>query len=213
MTTQRSTRATGDTTVRVLLPLALAALLAAAPAALTGAAVPGSEALAPAAGTVTVTGTSTLHDWTVRATGLRGSLDLPAGFLGGETTAVPTARFTLPVRALQSEHDKMNKLMWESLDAAKHPDLTFALESARLQGAGGANAKVEVKGSLTVAGVARPIALVLDVRRDGNRLLASGELPLKMSDFGIKPPTAMMGTMHTGDAVRVKIETTLTPGS
>jgi len=213
MTKQPSTRATGAATIRVLLPLALAALFIAAPSILTGAAVPGTEALAPAAGTVTVDGTSTLHDWSVRATGLRGSLDLPAGFLSGETTAVPAARFTLPVRALQSEHDKMNTLMWEALQAAKHPDLTFALESARLQGAGGPTTKVEVKGALTVAGVARPVTLVLDVRRDGNRLLASGELPLKMSDFGIKPPTAMMGTMRTGDAVRVKIETTLAPGT
>ena len=213
MTKQPSTRAIGAATIRVLLSLALAALFIAAPAAVTGAAAPGAETLAPAAGTVTVTGTSTLHDWTVRATGLRGSLDLPAGFLSGETTAVPAARFTLPVRALRSEHEKMNTIMWDALGVAKHSELTFALESARVQGSAGATIKVEVKGALTVAGVARPVTLVLDVRRDGNRLLASGELPLKMSDFGIKPPTAMMGTMHTGDAVRVKIETTLTPGS
>lgn len=213
MTQQPNTRATGAANIRILLPLALAALFVAAPAVVTGAAAPGAETLAPAAGTVTVSGTSTLHDWSVRATGLRGSLDLPAGFLSGETTAVPAARFTLPVRALQSEHDKMNTLMWEALQTTKHPELSFALESARLQGAGGPTVKVEVKGALTVAGVARPVMLVLDVRRDGNRLLASGELPLKMSDFGIKPPTAMMGTMHTGDAVRVKIETTLAPGT
>lgn len=213
MTQQPNTRATGAANIRILLPLALAALFVAAPAVVTGAAAPGAETLAPAAGTVTVSGTSTLHDWSVRATGLRGSLDLPAGFLSGETTAVPAARFTLPVRALQSEHDQMNTLMWEALQTTKHPELSFALESARLQGAGGPTVKVEVKGALTVAGVARPVTLVLDVRRDGNRLLASGELPLKMSDFGIKPPTAMMGTMHTGDAVRVKIETTLAPGT
>lgn len=213
MTQQPNTRATGAANIRILLPLALAALFVAAPAVVTGAAAPGAETLAPAAGTVTVSGTSTLHDWSVSATGLRGSLDLPAGFLSGETTAVPAARFTLPVRALQSEHDKMNTLMWEALQTTKHPELSFALESARLQGAGGPTVKVEVKGALTVAGVARPVMLVLDVRRDGNRLLASGELPLKMSDFGIKPPTAMMGTMHTGDAVRVKIETTLAPGT
>ena len=213
MAKQTSTRATGAATVRILLPLALAALFIAAPATLAGAAAPGAEALAPAAGPVTVTGTSTLHDWSVQATGLHGSLDLPAGFLSGETTAVPAARFTLPVRALRSEHEKMNTIMWDALGAAKHSELTFALESARVQGTAGATTKVEVKGALTVAGVARPVTLVLDVRRDGSRVLASGELPLKMTDFGIKPPTAMMGTMRTGDAVRVKIETTLAPGT
>lgn len=213
MTTQPTTRATDSAVRKVLLVLALAALFAAALAALTRAAETGAAALAPSAGTVTVNGTSTLHDWSVHATGLRGSLELPAGFLAGDTAAVPAARFTLPVRSLQSEHDKMNKLMWEALDAAKHPELTFALDSARLQGAGGPSAKVEVKGSLTIAGVARPVALVMDVRHEGNRVVASGELPLKMSDFGIKPPTAMLGSIRTGDAVRVKIETTLAPGT
>jgi polyisoprenoid-binding protein YceI len=212
MTTQRTAGATGRTARTILLVLVFAALLAAL-AALTRAAETGAEALAPAAGTITVTGTSTLHDWSVRGTGLRGSLDLPAGFLSGEASGVPAARFTLPVRSLQSQHAKMNKLMWEALDAAKHPDLAFALESARLQGAAGPNAKVEVKGSLTIAGVARPVALVMEVRHDGNRLVASGELPLKMTDFGIEPPTAMLGTVRTGDAVRVKIETTLAPGT
>jgi polyisoprenoid-binding protein YceI len=187
------------------------ALLAVATAGAVATAV--TQALAPAAGTITVTGTSTLHDWSVRATGLKGSLELPTGFLAGEPSPAPIATFTVPARSLTSEHDRMNKLMWAALAADKHPNLAFTLESARLQGAGGPSVKVEVKGSLTVAGVSRPVTLVMDVRRDGDRVVAGGELPLKMSDFGIKPPTAMMGTVRTGDAVLVRIETTLTPGS
>jgi hypothetical protein len=33
-----------------------------------------------------------------------------------------------------------------------------------------------------------------------------------MTDYGIKPPTAMLGTMRTGDAVVVRIEAALAPG-
>ena len=213
MTTQRTKSMPGLLIRRAALPLACAALVALSLATASAVATAAAEALAPKAGTITVTGTSTLHDWSVRAAGLDGSLDLPAGFLAGEPSAAPIATFTVPARALKSEHDRMNKLMWEALAADRHPNLTFALESARLQGAGGPSAKVEVKGSLTVAGVAKPVTLLMDVRRDGDRVVASGELPLKMSDFGIKPPTAMMGTVRTGDAVRVKIETTLAPAS
>lgn len=166
-----------------------------------------------ATGTVTVRGTSTLHDWTVEAKELHGTLELPAEFLAGAATAPPTASFTLPAEALKSEHDRMNKLMWEALDSAKHPELAFALQAAKVASTDGASTGVEVDGTLTVAGVAKPVHLVLTVRQDGARLLASGELPLKMTDFGIKPPTAMLGTMKTGDAVTVKIDAVLVPGS
>jgi polyisoprenoid-binding protein YceI len=212
MTTQR-TQLMPALLIRRAALLACAALVTLTLAAASAIAMAGAEALVPTGGAITVTGTSTLHDWSVRATGLKGSLALPVGFLAGEPSAAPVATFTLPARALTSEHDRMNKLMWESLAADKHPNLIFALESARLHGAGGPSVKVEVKGSLTVAGVPRPVTLLMEVRHDGDRVVASGELPLKMSDFGIKPPTAMMGTVRTGDAVRVKIETTLTPGS
>jgi hypothetical protein len=33
-----------------------------------------------------------------------------------------------------------------------------------------------------------------------------GNVPLKMTDFKIKPPTAMLGAMKTGDAVTVKFD-------
>lgn len=196
---------------RVLPLLTLCGLLGSASAAVAAGAAAGPETLATSTGAITVEGTSSLHAWTVVAKDLRGSLVLPAGFLEGGADAVPTASFTLAVTALRSEHDRMNRIMWESLLAAKHPDLIFTLQTASLNGNQPGAVKVEITGLLTVAGTARPVTLSLSVRRDGQRLLASGQLPLKMTDFGIKPPTAMLGTVRTGDSVLVKIEATLAP--
>ena len=40
---------------------------------------------------------------------------------------------------------------------------------------------------------------------DGDKQFqVKGEVPLKMSDFGIDPPTAMMGTLKTGNEVVIK---------
>ena len=39
----------------------------------------------------------------------------------------------------------------------------------------------------------------------------SGAYPMKMTDFGIEPPTALLGTMTTGDDVTINFNLTLSP--
>jgi polyisoprenoid-binding protein YceI len=194
-----------------LVRLAALSLLIAVPAA-TAAGASSEPAWATSATTVAVSGTSSLHDWTVRATTAKGSLVLPAGFLAGTANGAPSGSFSLAVKDLQSEHDRMNRLMWEALGAAAHPRIDFELRQATVQsGAGTAEVTVAVDGVLTVNGVSKPVRVPFRVRRDGERLIAKGELPVRMTDFGVKPPTAMMGTIKTGDPVRIELEATFTP--
>jgi len=193
---------------RILLALALLATVPAAPAA--GAS--GEANFTTTGGTVTVHGTSSMHDWSVSGTTAKGSLDLPAGFLGGGATGTAAGSFGIAAKELVSEHDRMNRLMWEALRADKHPRITFELRKATLQGAGGAAERtVDTEGVLTVGGVARPVRIPFRVRQDGPRLIARGELRTRMTEFRIKPPTAMLGTMKTGDEIRIELEATFVP--
>ena len=58
---------------------------------------------------------------------------------------------------------------------------------------------------LTIAGKTKEvnIASKLDFKNNSS-FMVTGEVPLKMSDFNIDPPTAMMGAMKTGDEVVIK---------
>ena len=60
-------------------------------------------------------------------------------------------------------------------------------------------------GTLTVAGVERPIELVLDVKEQSGALHVSGSRDLLMTDFGIKPPTMFMGMLKTDDKITIRI--------
>lgn len=162
---------------------------------------------------ITVEGTSNLHEWTVSADGMQAIMDLPAGFLDGQAAATPSGSFSISTKALKSDKDRMNRLMWDALGAQQHPQLSFELRGARVKDRPANAVDVEVEGLLTVAGTARPTTMVLRVQRQGERLTVKGELPLLMSDFGIAPPTALLGTLKTGDRVVVTIEATLAPGS
>jgi polyisoprenoid-binding protein YceI len=61
-------------------------------------------------------------------------------------------------------------------------------------------------GQLTIAGSARTVNLTLDIEPgEKGALTITTQIPLKMTDFGMTPPTAMLGTIRSGDQVTVKV--------
>lgn len=165
-----------------IITLALAALAA------------GAERFAPANGSsVKVEGTSTLHAWTMEGSAINGTIDSTA----------PAAVVTIPVTSIRSQHGKMDKLMADALKAKDHPQIRYELVDASVP-ADQATFTIKTKGKLTIAGVTRE--LVMDVqgaRGADGRYVLTGTAPVKMTSFGIKPPTAMLGTIKTGDDVKV----------
>jgi polyisoprenoid-binding protein YceI len=172
-----------------------------------------------AASRLTVEGTSTLHHWTVAGNSIGGSLIVSEQDLvslwehSGLSTQplTPTVRVEIPVTSLTSGKRQMDDKMHEALKAKTHPTITYRLESARIpprQTAQtedtGEHLAIDTTGALTVAGVARTLDIPMRVRRlSENRLEVSGDTPLRMTEFGIEPPKAMLGTIRTGDTVRV----------
>ena len=64
-------------------------------------------------------------------------------------------------------------------------------------------------GDLTIAGTKKPIEMPVTIERmDGGKLKVKGSVPIKMTDYGIKPPAPAlaMGLIKTGDDVKVAIE-------
>jgi polyisoprenoid-binding protein YceI len=63
---------------------------------------------------------------------------------------------------------------------------------------------------LTIAGTAKKTDLYVQGKVGGDGSLTfNGSKKLKMTDFGIKPPTALMGTMTVGDEVEIVFSVTL----
>jgi hypothetical protein len=53
------------------------------------------------------------------------------------------------------------------------------------------------------------VVLVLKTERRDGTLVVKGQLPILMTDYGIKPPTAMLGMLKTDPKVTVSFETIL----
>jgi hypothetical protein len=86
----------------------------------------------------------------------------------------------------------------EVLDTAKYPDITFASTAVTAVGADGWT----VTGNLTLHGQVRPTTFTV-TRQDGR---FRGGVPLKQTDFGIRPIRIMGGTVNVKDEVKIEFD-------
>ena len=161
-----------------------------------------ADRFAPAKGSlIRIEGTSTLHDWKMEGTTIQGSIAAPS--IEQWQNNASDVSVAIPVTSIKSEHAKMDKLMAEALKASANPTIRYELTSAALVQSEPA-IQLATRGKLTIAGVTREVAMRVSGTRDGGGIyLLTGQLPIRMSDYGIKPPTAMMGTIRTGNDVKV----------
>lgn len=172
--------------------------------------VAAADRFIPAKGSfIRIEGTSTLHDWKMESTSINGSIAAPpVEQWKNDASDVSVA---IPVTSIKSEHAKMDKLMAEALKASTNPTIRYELTTADLAQAGPA-IQLETRGKLTIAGVTRDVAMQVSGTREPNgAYVLTGQLPIRMSDYGIKPPTAMMGTIRTGNDVKVTFRWAVQP--
>ncbi len=150
-----------------------------------------------------IDGTSNKSDWTVTASELAGTLTLDAD-------GMPSAA-TVQVDATKIESNKskiMDRLMYRALKTQEHPTITYTLMSA----SGPQADTLSAQGEVRVAGVTRAATLHVEwMSEDGGRVRIRGSHPMKMSDHGMKPPTAMFGALHTADDVVVSFDVVFVP--
>lgn len=153
-----------------------------------------------------VAGTSSLHDWQSAAE----VIDMKGGYtLENETLAdIRGVVVKVPVKEIKSSKGKMmDSKTWDAFNYEKNPFIVFTLATWTINPQ---QNTLHVTGTLAMAGVTRPIDLSLSYKvLRGGDLLITGSRKLKMSDFKMEPPTAMMGTIKVGDEVEVRFEATL----
>lgn len=156
---------------------------------------------------VKVEGTSTLHAWTMQTSIIKGEISAPNP---SNWNAPAKAIVTIPVVSLKSEHTKMDKLMAEALKAKTYPEIRYEMVEASPAVADDAKFVLKTRGKLTIAGVTREVAMdVHGTRAADGRYTLTGQTPIRMTNFGIKPPTAMLNTIKTGDDVKVTFRWTV----
>lgn len=150
----------------------------------------------PEKSSMSVKGTSSLHDWEMSV----GQLD--ASFVlanAASLQSLKTGNLTIDAKSIKSDQSLMNKKTYEALKSDAHPKINARL--VRLQET---NNKGVVEMELNIAGKTRKVSddFIVEVISP-NVFKIKGEFDLKMTDYDVKPPTALMGTVKTGDDIKV----------
>jgi len=154
---------------------------------------------------IKVLGTSNVHNWsmedkdvtcTAKFTYAAGKTAMPDGLNG--------FGFTFPVHSLKSGKSGMDSKAYDAMKAQTSGNIVFAASSSTVTPGSGGQFSVKSNGSLTIAGVTKPVVLTAAcvVKADGS-ISCTGTDKLLMSDYEIKPPTYMMGALKTGNALTI----------
>jgi polyisoprenoid-binding protein YceI len=156
--------------------------------------------LMPEKSKLQITGTSSLHDWEMDVSEF--DCNVTAQSTPGNI-AISQIEFTCPVDKITSNNRIMDNKTYSALKEKEHPVISFRSNDISVINAD--NGKVEIAGMMTIAGVAREIKFSAEVNIQGNSsITADGIVTVNMKDFNIDPPTAMLGTLKTGEEVKVK---------
>jgi hypothetical protein len=160
---------------------------------------------------VTVTGTSTLHDWEMKSGNVRGE----AIFIkddSGSPQALESVMFRLEKETLKSDKSGLDRRAYQALNTNRHPEIVFRTNGNNNIRKSGDRYVVNTTGELTIAGVTRQVNVTATcINGEGQRLVCSGSRSLKMSDFDIDPPVMMMGTLRAGDEITINYNIVYTP--
>jgi len=157
-------------------------------------------------------GTSTVRSFECSATDFEAKVDaLPDavnGVLNGDKS-VTAVELRISTARLDCKNGTMNEHMLKALKANENPTIVFKLTSYELAKVSDA-VRVSLNGTLSLGGVDRPIIMTANATQGtGGALRVAGTHELKMKEWGLKPPTLMLGTMKVDERIKVGFDLVL----
>jgi len=160
-----------------------------------------------------VAGTSTVRSFQCQAGAFdakieSASADAVAAVLAGEKV-VSRVEVTVPAEKLDCRNGTMNEHMRKALKAKEFPTVVFRASSYDFARTSDSVA-VTLIGSLTLGGVEKPMTVKAYAKAgDNGTLIVSGTREVRMTEFGLKPPTLMLGTMKVDEKITVGFDVVL----
>lgn len=162
--------------------------------------------LSPKDSRMVIRGTSTLHSWQCRAELASGQM--MADMEAGNISDIKSLVISIVVNSIRSIDENgayyekgMDKNVYKALKAEKFPAISFTLSKINKKVGVGRNIALDATGTLRIAGVTKEIAMQVTAVSVPGGVQFEGKVPIKMTDYNVEPPTAIFGTIQTGNEV------------
>jgi polyisoprenoid-binding protein YceI len=96
----------------------------------------------------------------------------------------------------------------DMLAVSRFPQMRFVSTAVRSKGAD----QFEVDGNLTIRNISKPVTVLVTMHQDASgKLMFQGSSKFKMTLYGLKPPSAALGTIGTKDEMAVTFKLAASP--
>ena len=163
-------------------------------------------------------GTSTLHAFHCKTSKLQATVQVDAAYsearLSELRRPLKTLEVVIPVKSLTCGNKGLEENMRKTLKADQYPDIRYELSTYQIPSTSLTDNgfTLQTIGKLTVAGKQTTVEIPIKAERlsDGNAT-ATATQSVQMTDFGIKPPVFMLGTLRTGNKISVSFKLVASP--
>lgn len=169
-----------------------------------------------------IEGQTNVHGFTCLATNIEGFVQLPEARSdrANPYPVVPEVEALLHVliRSFECGKRRMNRDLYEALKADRHPYIRVTVKAVTVRDTPSVSEdpgtyRLEVSGSLAISDSTRKVRFELRGRRIRSGLVrGAGTLELEMSDFGIEPPSAVLGLIQVKNEITVRFDIEGTSG-
>ncbi len=156
-----------------------------------------------------IKGTSNVHDWESTVKKLSGTASVSSDELG--KLQINACSVSIPVKSIKSTKGSiMDKKTWNALNSKKHPTIDYTLTDFVLSSVEQDCFTANATGRLTIAGTTKTVILpIKGIQLDNGDLEINGSQELKLTDYNIDPPTALLGALTTGNTVTIEFRIVL----
>jgi polyisoprenoid-binding protein YceI len=158
--------------------------------------------------TVTIDGTSNLRDWKENVGQVTG--DMTAVVNPDGSVDLTSITIKMQVKSIKSDMGRvMDNKTYEALKAVAYPEIVFTLSAPlKLMQVSNDRQPIELKGDLFLAGICRPVVIqVKTFTMDQGKWLFEGNQNIRMTDYGVRPPSALFGTMKAAPDITIHFKT------
>lgn len=151
-----------------------------------------------------VSGTSTMHDWTMKDS--KGDVNAVFTFsTSGQITALNSLGVVIPSNGIKSEHGAMDKKAYKSLKTDASPNIIFTLVSSTVTPVDASSYTISCKGKLSIAGVINDVDLTATCKVNADKsITVNGKKKISMKDYKMESPSWLF--VKTGDEITLTFD-------
>jgi polyisoprenoid-binding protein YceI len=161
---------------------------------------PGSE--------ITIQGTSTLHDFHCKTDKIIAYVDVDPSYTRDLTKVarpLVSVKVNIVARTLTCGGGTIDNNMYKTLKTDQFQMIKYTMSGYDLLDATSSSFSANTKGTLQIAGQDKAVDIKINAARLAEgKASAEGEETIKLTDFGIDPPSFMFGRLKVGNELKVK---------